>query len=477
MLAAAAEWNALAARYDEAASELLQILVTVHTGTWQGPAARRYVAAHHRYLGWLDDVARASALTGSRLELTVNAYTLALSEMPTLAELALNHSTHTLLVATNFFGINTVPIAANEADYQRMWIQAATAMSVYDGVTRAMQVGTPKLPAVPSTLTVDPLRADALANSARGATALSNGDSGLAELIDGILRILIPAPVFEVIEALGNLSLGEVLTLLVTNPTAAITVLTPLFAALGALAGYVSISLTLFALQIGSALFLFAPALAIPLAVALSDPSRWSPLIDGSAPELPSSPVQPPRAALTAVAHPLAQSHGPQSVGSPSSAAPAATYDAPPPSAGAGPVGPPIYAVAAARLDPPHPPIAKEGGGAQEPYAAASAVRPPAVARTAAARARRRRRRRDLAGGERMRAYAFLEDQAHSPEPAAAADKVAAATLPTDRGSGARGRNRATAPSSARGCVLVDTPVDDEAALSRPLLPGSWPTH
>ncbi|WP_341286251.1 PPE family protein [Mycobacterium decipiens] len=128
LLDAGEAWQQLGLEYDWAAQELGNELAVV---PWEGPSSQSYQGAHGPYLEWLEEAGQESQQQAVAHQQAAAAYSVALVEMPTLAELSVNRTANVALLSTNFFGINAIAIALNEAAYARMWLQAAGAMQQY----------------------------------------------------------------------------------------------------------------------------------------------------------------------------------------------------------------------------------------------------------------------------------------------------------------------------------------------------------
>jgi len=149
MLATAAAYSALSKSLETQAEELSALLVSLKSA-WTGASSERAIAATSSMVAWLQTAAKHSELRGLQASAQAASYMKALGMTPSLPEIEANHITHAILNATNFLGINLVPIGLNETDYfVRMWTQAGTAMDVYHAETLANTTFQPLPPVKP----------------------------------------------------------------------------------------------------------------------------------------------------------------------------------------------------------------------------------------------------------------------------------------------------------------------------------------
>ncbi len=149
MLQAAAGWEVLAVFLETQADELAASLAAL-SSAWSGSASERAVAATMPMVIWLRTVSAQAQKRAVQAIAQANSYNLAMVTTPPLVEIEQNHITHAVLEATNFLGVNTVPIGLNEFDYfVRMWNQAAGAMDVYQAETALNMLFEPILPMTP----------------------------------------------------------------------------------------------------------------------------------------------------------------------------------------------------------------------------------------------------------------------------------------------------------------------------------------
>lgn len=151
LMAAAAAWQALAASYGSSAAAFQQVVGALVGGGWQGPSSISMATAAAPYVVWMAATASQHEEAAAAALQAAEAFEAARAGVVNPAEIAENRSTLATLLSTNFMGCNAIPIAANEADYQRMWGQDSAVMMGYSadsaGIVGSLIPFTPPLPA------------------------------------------------------------------------------------------------------------------------------------------------------------------------------------------------------------------------------------------------------------------------------------------------------------------------------------------
>ncbi|MEB3065200.1 PPE family protein [[Mycobacterium] zoologicum] len=183
LLAAAANWAALAAELHYAATSYESVITDLADSAWHGPSATSMAAAATPYAAWMKATAVSAEETALQAKAAAGAYEAAYAATVPPPVIAANRTLLATLVATNFLGQNAPAIAAAEAQYGAMWAQDAAAMYTYTG-SSAAATKLDSFTAPPETTnSAGQTSQSAAATNAAQSAAASNAQLGLSDLL------------------------------------------------------------------------------------------------------------------------------------------------------------------------------------------------------------------------------------------------------------------------------------------------------
>ncbi|MEZ0365420.1 PPE family protein [Mycobacterium sp. pUA109] len=182
MMAAAAEWTALATELSAAASSY-ETATSDLAECWQGPSSISMTTAAAPYIAWMSRTAVQAQQTATQALAAAAAHEAAFAGTVPPPVIAANRAQLVSLVATNFLGQNTPAIAATEAAYAEMWAQDAAVMYGYAASSSVAATLKPFSPPPPTTKAGGQSSQIAAAARAVGTSAAGNARSTVSPLM------------------------------------------------------------------------------------------------------------------------------------------------------------------------------------------------------------------------------------------------------------------------------------------------------
>jgi PPE-repeat protein len=174
LTAASSAFSNLSAELSSNAASYQSVIDQLAGSEWQGPSSQAMAASAQPYIAWLDTTSGQLQQAATQAIASAAAYETAFAASIPPPVIAANRAALAALVATNFLGINTPAIAANEALYGEFWAQDAAAMYGYAGASAAAATLTPLTPPAQNTNPAGQGQQASAVSSAAGSNATSS---------------------------------------------------------------------------------------------------------------------------------------------------------------------------------------------------------------------------------------------------------------------------------------------------------------